>query len=89
VLTDGERGVPHSHTGSSVEPAAHGCNGHSTPVCVPDSRMLHRLTFDRMYAYQQDAFFPAATLEFCTEPGRHYHVPLTWSGFGYSTYRGS
>jgi 5-hydroxyisourate hydrolase-like protein (transthyretin family) len=51
--------------------------------------MLLRLMFGQMWLYQHDAFFPAATLEFRTEPGRHYHVPLTWSGFGYSTYRGS
>lgn len=40
------------------------------------------------------AFFPTAAVEFRVDGagagGRaHYHVPLTWSPFGYSTYRGS
>jgi 5-hydroxyisourate hydrolase len=36
-------------------------------------------------------FFPEVTVTFTVtgEPGRHYHVPLLLSPFGYSTYRGS
>jgi len=35
-------------------------------------------------------FFPEVTVEFhVTEPGRHHHVPLLISAYGYTTYRGS
>lgn len=39
--------------------------------------------------YKATAFFPQASVMFKAERGQHYHVPLTWSPFGYSTYRGS
>ena len=42
------------------------------------------------YGGSSGAFFPAAAVVFVVSPGRaHYHVPLTWSPYGYSTYRGS
>lgn len=47
-----------------------------------------RLTF-QMDEYHRGAFFPETTIEFRTKPGERYHVPLTWSRYGYSTYRGS
>ena len=35
-------------------------------------------------------FFPEVTVEFhVAEPGRHHHVPLLISAYGYTTYRGS
>jgi 5-hydroxyisourate hydrolase len=35
-------------------------------------------------------FFPEVTVTFTVaDPGRHYHVPLLLSPYGYSTYRGS
>jgi 5-hydroxyisourate hydrolase len=35
-------------------------------------------------------FFPSVSIEFeVTDAGRHHHVPLLLSPFGYSTYRGS
>ncbi|MDT3400176.1 hydroxyisourate hydrolase [Streptomyces sp. B1866] len=34
-------------------------------------------------------FFPEVTAAFAVEPGRHYHVPLLLSPYGYSVYRGS
>jgi len=37
-----------------------------------------------------DAFFPEVTVAFHVhDPGRHYHVPLLLSRYGYTTYRGS
>ena len=38
----------------------------------------------------EPSFFPEVTVTFTVaDPGRHYHVPLLLSPFGYSTYRGS
>lgn len=37
-------------------------------------------------------FYPQASVTFEISPSQaqeHFHVPLTWSPFGYSTYRGS
>jgi hydroxyisourate hydrolase len=49
----------------------------------------YRITFDTA-AYNSDGFFPRVAIEFVVrDRGRHYHVPLLLSPFGYSTYRGS
>jgi len=49
----------------------------------------YRLTFDTG-AYNPGGFFPEATIVFRVDnPEQHYHVPLLFSPFGYSTYRGS
>ena len=53
----------------------------------------YRLTFDTG-AYHRGAgvtpFFPEVTVTFTVaDRGRHYHVPLLLSPYGYSTYRGS
>ena len=53
----------------------------------------YRLTFDTgayFAARKMKSFYRSVPVEFeITEPGRHYHVPLLLSPFGYSTYRGS
>lgn len=50
----------------------------------------HRLTFDTGRYLGPDAFYPAVTVVFTiADPGRHHHVPLLLSPFGYTTYRGS
>ena len=54
----------------------------------------YRLTFDTD-AYFRDAgempaFYPEVQITFSvTDPGRHLHLPLLLSPFGYATYRGS
>lgn len=51
---------------------------------------LYALDFDTS---SHSSFFPEVTVQFAVErsatPGRHYHVPLLLSPYGYSTYRGS
>lgn len=38
----------------------------------------------------QGCFYPYAEVVFeLAGPGEHYHIPLLWSPYGYSTYRGS
>ncbi len=53
----------------------------------------YRLTFEvggYFVGNGQKAFFPSVEVRFLVEDaGRHYHVPLLLSPFGYSTYRGS
>ena len=47
----------------------------------------YRLVFDTA---ARSAFFPeVSVLFFVAEPGRHHHVPLLLSPYGYTTYRGS
>lgn len=38
---------------------------------------------------QQDTFYPFIEVVFEIKDDKHYHVPITLSPFGYSTYRGS
>lgn len=43
-------------------------------------------------AFPDVPFYPTAVVYFSISPAQvheHFHVPLTWSPFGYSTYRGS
>ncbi len=50
----------------------------------------YRLVFDTAAHLGAGAFFPSVSVEFAVaDAGRHYHVPLLLSPFGYSTYRGS
>ena len=50
----------------------------------------YRLLFDIAAYLGGDAFFPEVAITFrVDDPGRHLHVPLLVSPFGYSTYRGS
>ncbi len=50
----------------------------------------YRLVFDTAAYLGPDAFFPEVAVVFAVaEPGRHQHVPLLLSPFGYATYRGS
>lgn len=47
----------------------------------------HRLVFDTA---AHSAFFPEVAVVFqVDDAGRHYHVPLLLSPYGYTTYRGS
>ncbi|CAK9884293.1 MAG: 5-hydroxyisourate hydrolase [Candidatus Erwinia impunctatus] len=40
-------------------------------------------------AQQQTSFYPYIEVVFQIEGNNHYHVPITLSNYGYSTYRGS
>ena len=52
----------------------------------------YRLTFG-VSAYfkrtRQSGFYPSVSVVFQVRDGRHHHVPLLLSPWGYSTYRGS
>jgi 5-hydroxyisourate hydrolase len=49
----------------------------------------YRLVF-LVEPYYGEAFFPEITVAFqIRDPGRHHHVPLLVSPYGYMTYRGS
>jgi 5-hydroxyisourate hydrolase len=55
----------------------------------PPAEGIYRLMFD-VASYEHDAFFPSITITFdVRDPNQHYHVPLLFSPFGYSTYRGT
>lgn len=54
---------------------------------------VYRLRFETAAYFRAKnvrAFFPEVTVAFeIDDTGRHYHVPLLLSPYGYSTYRGS
>ena len=59
-----------------------------TAAGVDLTKGVYRLTFD-VESYQQ-GFYPQVILVFRVDnPTEHYHVPLLFSRFGYTTYRGS
>ena len=50
---------------------------------------IYRLTFDTR-AYSPDGLYPEVAVTFeVRDTGRHYHIPLLLSPYGYTTYRGS
>jgi 5-hydroxyisourate hydrolase len=50
----------------------------------------YRLVFFVEPYLGENAFFPEIVVAFHVhDPGRHYHVPLLLSPYGYTTYRGS
>lgn len=50
---------------------------------------LKFLTMPYFKSQQQESFYPFVEVVFQIEGNTHYHVPITLSNFGYSTYRGS
>ncbi len=62
------------------------------PPGVVAEQGMYRLTFDTgayFRAIGAEGFYPEVTVTFTVRDGRHHHVPLLLSPFGYSTYRGS
>ena len=71
--------------------------------CCDGLCLLCRITFEltgyvrRQHAQHggrcaEHAFYPEASVTFQIMPDQtkeHFHIPLTWSPYGYSTYRGS
>ncbi|NJC26778.1 hydroxyisourate hydrolase [Neolewinella antarctica] len=52
----------------------------------------YRFTFmveDYFERKQTETFYPFIEVVFRLDESKHYHVPITLSAFGYSTYRGS
>lgn len=47
------------------------------------------LTAPYFEARKQESFYPFIDVVFTIKDDNHYHVPITLSPFGYSTYRGS
>lgn len=53
---------------------------------------IYKLTYETapyFEAQQQDTFYPFIEVVFEIKDDKHYHVPITLSPFGYSTYRGN
>lgn len=53
---------------------------------------IFKLTFQTKPYFaskKQESFYPFIEVVFELTDGAHYHVPITLSAFGYSTYRGS
>jgi len=71
-------------------------DGRVQTLVAPDVALIpstYRLTFDTHgYARKNlfDCFFPEVQIVFdVKDSSQHYHVPLLFSPYGYSTYRGS
>ena len=47
------------------------------------------LTSDYFKKQQVESFYPFVEIVFEIKDNSHYHVPITLSAFGYSTYRGN
>lgn len=72
-------------------------------ACHSECLALRRITFQLTEYLQrqrskhgaffaEQAFYPEASVTFQITPQQtkeHFHIPLTWSPYGYSTYRGS
>lgn len=57
-----------------------------------DHKGTYKLLFEtKPYFMNQglETFYPYVEVNFNIEDNKHYHVPITLSAYGYSTYRGS
>ncbi len=57
-----------------------------------DNEGVYRFTFYTMPYFTKSgvkSFYPFVQVVFEINDSKHYHVPITLSAFGYSTYRGS
>ncbi|MBP7305773.1 MAG: hydroxyisourate hydrolase [Saprospiraceae bacterium] len=57
-----------------------------------DHKGIYKLTFYTAPYFKkmgQDSFYPFIDVVFELKDNNHYHVPITLSPFGYSTYRGN
>jgi 5-hydroxyisourate hydrolase len=57
-----------------------------------ENKGIYRFTFyvaDYYKKLNKETFYPFIEVVFKLEDAVHYHVPITLSAFGYSTYRGS
>lgn len=57
-----------------------------------DRRGIYKLTYfvgPYFEAQAQDSFYPFIEVVFEIKDSNHYHVPVTLSPYGYSTYRGN
>ena len=53
---------------------------------------IHRQRLKHGAFFAEQPFYPEASVTFQITPQQtkeHFHIPLTWSPYGYSTYRGS
>lgn len=53
---------------------------------------IYKLTFlvkDYFSSRKVESFYPFVDVVFQIKDGKHYHVPITLSAYGYSTYRGN
>ncbi|MEO8934931.1 MAG: hydroxyisourate hydrolase [Xanthomarina sp.] len=71
-------------------------NGRIKDFLKVDEKMTHRgiykLTFfvePYFKKINQSSFYPFVEVVFEIKDNNHYHVPITLSAFGYSTYRGN
>lgn len=56
------------------------------------NRGIYKLTFfvkDYFLSKKTETFYPFVDVVFEIQDNKHYHVPITLSAFGYSTYRGN
>lgn len=63
---------------------------------LPEDKMPHQGIYKLTYhvapyfeARKQDSFYPFIEVVFEIKDEKHYHVPITLSPYGYSTYRGN
>lgn len=59
---------------------------------IRENTGIYKLTYHvapYFEAQGQDSFYPFIEVVFQIKDGAHYHVPITLSPYGYSTYRGS
>ena len=57
-----------------------------------ENKGIYKLTYlvsDYFKKSNTESFYPFIEVVFQIKDGNHYHVPITLSAFGYSTYRGN
>ena len=94
VFTLNNAGVETSKTWSAVAEKVTDSNGRISDFLSAESANegIYKLTFlTAAYFKKQkiESFYPFIEVVFEIKGSKHYHVPITLSAYGYSTYRGN
>ena len=89
-----EKLVEQSNTWIKVDEKVTDKNGRITDFLNADTSNfgIYKLTYFTKEYFEKDAiesFYPFIEVVFQIKDTNHYHVPITLSAFGYSTYRGN
>lgn len=73
-------------------PASHVLQAGAYRICFDTTAYMATCKAMHPTFFADVPFYPRAEIHFAVAPGQvheHFHVPLTWNPYGYSTYRGS
>lgn len=89
---DTDFATTHMHRIGDLLPTAHVLQPGEYRICFDTTAYMATCRALHPTFFADTPFYPRAEINFSVAPDQvheHFHVPLTWNPYGYSTYRGS